>query len=433
MTKSQKLALEISETRQALTELTEAVNGQADGATEEQTNERRSLSEKLTGLETSYREALAAEAEEESRAAGMFGRGGDGETAEIRQLRERVGLSDYLMRASVGLGLDGAAAELNTALGVPLMGRSGSVLVPWAALDLRPSEARAFTDTGDLDGGVMQRPILQRLFGPDILDALGVRVDAVPAGRSEWPLITAGVAPTMKSEGTAADAAVVATFSTETLKPKRLTGRYEFTHEMAAEIPGIEMALRRDLADAVRSRMQYLILNGDEGTNSHEPDGFLTTLAAPADPGAVSTFADYAGAHALAVDGIHAETEGQVSSVIGVASYQHAAGVYQAGSGESGSEALRRRSMMCVASSYIPAPTGAQNIQKGSIFHAAGPNGGGIMRGDSVAAMWPSLEVIRDIYSQASQGVTLTWVALWDAQTAYRAAAYKRIAFRHGA
>ena len=51
MTKSQKFALEISETRQALTELTETVNGQADGATEEQTTERRSLSEKLTGLE----------------------------------------------------------------------------------------------------------------------------------------------------------------------------------------------------------------------------------------------------------------------------------------------------------------------------------------------------------------------------------------------
>ena len=56
-----------------------------------------------------------------------------------------------------------------------------------------------------------------------------------------------------------------------------------------------------------------------------------------------------------------------------------------------------------------------------------------MMRGDSVAAMWPTLEVIRDIYSQASVGVVLTWVALWDAQCAYRTAAYKRIPFRHGA
>ena len=47
-----------------------------------------------------------------------------------------------------------------------------------------------------------------------------------------------------------------------------------------------------------------------------------------------------------------------------------------------------------------------------------------------VAAMWPTLEVIRDIYSKASQGVVLTWVALWDAHTAFRSAAYYRAAFQ---
>ena len=52
------------------------------------------------------------------------------------------------------------------------------------------------------------------------------------------------------------------------------------------------------------------------------------------------------------------------------------------------------------------------------------------MRGDSVAAMWPTLEVIRDIYSQASQGVVLTWVALWDTRVAFRSAAYYRRAFK---
>ena len=65
-----------------------------------------------------------------------------------------------------------------------------------------------------------------------------------------------------------------------------------------------------------------------------------------------------------------------------------------------------------------------------AILHAMGPNGGGIMRGDSVAAVWPTLEVVRDIYSQASQGVTLTWITLWDAYTAFRAAAYKLIAIQ---
>ena len=79
--------------------------------------------------------------------------------------------------------------------------------------------------------------------------------------------------------------------------------------------------------------MSDLILNGDESTNAHEPDGFLTKIAAPTDPSAEATYADYAGVHATAVDGIHASMETEVGSVIGVASYQHAATVYQAGSG----------------------------------------------------------------------------------------------------
>ena len=55
-----------------------------------------------------------------------------------------------------------------------------------------------------------------------------------------------------------------------------------------------------------------------------------------------------------------------------------------------------------------------------------------IVFSDSVAAIWPTLEVIRDIYSQASQGVVLTWITLWDAETAFRASAYRRIAYMLG-
>ena len=150
--------------------------------------------------------------------------------------------------------------------------------IPWAVLagpapEIRQGEngqreTRAFTDTGDYGGGVMQRPILQRLFAPGIMDLLGVRIESVQAGRTEHPLITGGVAPDQAVEGVAAADAVAAVFSTETLKPKRLTGRYEYTHEQAAQVPDIEAALRRDLADAVKSKMSALILSGDEGTNA---------------------------------------------------------------------------------------------------------------------------------------------------------------------
>ena len=425
MLTSHKLQLEQSTLR-------ESINGflGKDEISEEDRDELDRLTKRAQSLEVELRAALTSEGlENETRTFKD-----DGEGRELRGLLGRVSIGEYLAPASAGQGLEGRARELNEALKLPLVGATGATPIPWLALETRENredlERRAFTDSGDYAGGIGQRPILQRLFGPGIMDALGVRIDAVPTGRTEWPLITGGVSPNMKAEGTAADAAVAATFSTETLKGKRLSGQYEFTHEMAAQVVDLEAALRRDLGDAVSAAMNGLIITGDESTNSHEPDGFLRKVSAPADPTAVSVFADYAGSHAVAVDGIHASMESEVSSVIGVKSYQHAASVYQAGSGESGSEALKRRSMMCMASSYIPAP--ASEIQNSNIFHAAGPNGGGAsMRGDSVAAIWPSLEVIRDLYTRASQGVVLTWVTLWDAETAFRSAAYQRIAFRH--
>ena len=57
--------------------------------------------------------------------------------------------------------------------------------------------------------------------------------------------------------------AVKPTFSTVSLKPKRLTGRYVFTVEQAAQVAGIEAALRRDLADAVMAKMSNQVINGD--------------------------------------------------------------------------------------------------------------------------------------------------------------------------
>ena len=178
-------------------------------------------------------------------------------------------------------------------------------------------ERRAFTTTAQYDGGTAARPILQRLFGRDILGALGTRVDSVPAGLTEWPLLTGGVDPAQYAEGTAVADAVAATFATETLKPKRLSGKYEYTHEQAAQVIALEEALRRDLADAVRAKMNSLCLLGNETTNAHEPDGFLTKLAAPADPTAEAAYPDYASLHAQAVDGIHASMETEVSSVVG--------------------------------------------------------------------------------------------------------------------
>ena len=67
-----------------------------------------------------------------------------------------------------------------------------------------------------------------------------------------------------------------------TLKPKRLTAQIEFTHEIAASIPGIEAALRMNLSDALKSKMSDLLINGAAPTNSAPQNvrGFVSRLTA---------------------------------------------------------------------------------------------------------------------------------------------------------
>ena len=433
MTTAQKLALRLSEIRQNLNEL----SGKDGELSDTEQEEMRRLTDDYPKTEERWRAASVAEGAEEVAAAGDDpDNPGDGEGAEVRRLRETVKLTDYLGPAAAGTGIVGAAAEFSAALEVPTVGASGGVAVPWAAL-LTPElsaqraepERRAFTTTTQNDGPERQRPILQRLFGGDVMGALGVRMDTVPAGRSEWPLLTGTVAPAQAMETVAAADATAATFDFANLKPKRLTGKYEYTHEMAASVPDLEQALRRDLADSVKASMTQQIVNGPAPTtqNPQNVQGFLTRLTAADLASVEAAAADYGRLHSLAVDGIHASMETEVMGVIGDETYQHAAGVYIAGSGESGSELLSRRSAGCMASTYIP---DVASTKQSAILHAAGPNGGGIMRGDSVAAVWPTLEIVRDIYTQASVGVVLTWVALWDARTAFRSAAYRHVAIQ---
>lgn len=429
MTHKQKLELEQSEKRQRINELL----GKEE-KTEQELNELQDLTKRMQTLEIETRAAIVAEGEEESRKLGET-QDGDGESAEIRSLFNRVSLNDYLTPASAGTGLDGAAKELNEALQSPVVGATGGVAIPYAVLmERRDSESdletRAATTTTQNDGQETQRPILQRLFGPGVMDYLGVRIDSVPVGRVEWPLISGGTTAAQTKETADGPTAAAATFAYANLKPKRLTGSYEYTVEMQTSVKDLEQALRRDLADVIKSKMTDLIINGAAPTtqNPQHVQGFLTKITAvDFKVGSVADASVFGELHAQGVDGIHAETEMQVKSVMGIATYQRAAGVYIAGSGEAGSELLSRRSGGCYASSYIPAV--ASNKQS-VILHSAGPNGG-TMRGDSVACMWPTLEVIRDHYTKAaSGGVVLTWISLWDAVVAFRSAAYKHLALQ---
>ena len=176
MTAKQRLQLEQLAAKKKLNELLGVDPGDL---TDAQRAEMDTLTKRLEQSDTELRAAILAEGDDEQRA--LAADGGDGESAERRRLLDGVTIADYLSPASTGRGLEGRAAELNAALEVPLAGTGGGVALPWHVL-----ETRAFTETSANDGSNIQRPILQRIFGPGIMDSLGVRMDTVPADRSSW-------------------------------------------------------------------------------------------------------------------------------------------------------------------------------------------------------------------------------------------------------
>ena len=75
--------------------------------------------------------------------------------------------------------------------------------------------------------------------------------------------------------------------------------------------------------------------------------------------------------------------------MIGDETYQHAAGTYITGSGESGAELLRRRSAGCYASTYIPRRVGHETVRDPSRCRAERRRDDeGRLRGPPCGRLW---------------------------------------------
>lgn len=412
MTALQRSALRLSEIRSELNTL-----NALEELTEEQRNQRSALTAEYGEAEDRWRaEYVAAEGvnpEEETRE--------DAETRERNELLAGAEIRHYLEAAAGGAPLPTELRELNAAFGVP---SEGIVTMPFEVLDARIAEDEAehrvdvATTTAELDGATSQRGILYRLFGAGILDFLGVRLDSVPSGMTEWPLLTSGVTPAMTAEGADKDAEK-AEFITQTLKPKRLQARYQYTVEQAAQVRALESALRRDMRDAMRDRQSTEVISGD-GTGANVR-GFFTAYNQGTAAAAVVTRDGYYKLIADGIDGIHAMREGDVRILTSIAGLQKAIELRQPNSDRSVASIVRDESGGFMGTTHIPNGSNTRNnIQEVLTRRGNAP-------GSSVAAIWPGLQLIRDPYTAAAGGkVSITAMILWDFYAGLRTAAYTR-------
>lgn len=348
-----------------------------------------------------------------------------GERAEVRELMRRSSLADYVRAANNRSIIQGAPAELNSAFGIPV---GLTTLMPIHML----LDERAATTTTQLDGPEMQRPILPRLFEGGLAEFLGVRMDSVGHGESEWPLMASGATAATVAEAAKAADPAAATFTTTKLKPKRYTTSLWFTYEMLANIGmGLEPALRMDMRNALMDLQNDALLSGS-GT-APQGTGLETRLARPVLPSSVVSYTDVGGIPAKAVDAIHASHPNQVRVLIGLKTLEKLESEYRQGVGENAFEVLQRRSGGVRVSAKVNPPVtdddqdSHYNGQDVFLYAA-----GGMMRtGDSVCAMWPTVELTRDNVTDAASGtVRLTLSVLMDFYMALREGAYKRLTLK---
>ncbi len=405
MTPLQRLQLEQSEKRQKLNELLAV-----EELTDEQRGEMEALTKRMGQIEVEIRAAIVAEADPEPRQTKD-----DGENKEIREIRSKVSVLDYVDAATEMRAVGGAAAEYNAAM------KMGLDRFP---LDLLAPEERAVTGT---DAQVTQTGWLDRLFASTAATRLGISMRSVPSGVASYPITNTGPSAAQRAKEQAiGDAAW--TVSTTEMRPTRNGVRILFTLEDSARLPGLEDALRRDLGMALTEGVDRAIFLGDSGATGTAADITGLTTAAITET-TIAQAAKIKGPETLAafvnlVDGIHAGSVGDLNVVAAIGAYRlwEQTIVNAAAENQTLAAFLRTAGLSWSSRGEIETATAA-----GDFGAFIGRRRG--IEGAAIAGIWDSGQLIRDPYSGAAKGeVALTLNYLWNFALP-RPASFSRIKF----
>ena len=419
MTNAQKIQLRLSQVR---TRLNEISGLEGESFTAEVRAEAETLQTEYRDLETRHQAAIVGEAEEAGQQERKF-RANDGEGAELRSLSRRVRIGNYVRSAMEGAGVGGAEAEFNEALGLkrphafPLR-----LLAPGA-------EQR---NTTDADGMATQASWLERLFAESAAMAVGITMESVAPGAASFPVM--GKASATPVEGkqrgrTQAAADLSHSVSVTRIEPTRHAARTLFSLEDDYRVPGLESAIRRDLASAVMDSKDRAMFLGDDGANENSADitGLATatgvTAPTPLPVADIAKAPETIEMFLSLVDGIHASRleDLRVVATVG-ANTQWCKTIHSsAASTETIKGFLNSGGVTWMTRGEIEAA-----YATGDWIAFVGMARG--LAGAGVAAIWADGQLIRDPYGSAAKGeVALTLSTFWGFALP-RAANFARLA-----
>lgn len=410
MTNRQRLELEQSEKR-------EKINGLLgkEKMTDEERGELVELTKRMQELEPELRAAIVVEDNAETRA--RLEHGEDAEARELKEIRSRVKVGQYVASAIANRSVGGAEGEFNQAL--KFDGNKFPLQL------LAPPEERALTDA---DTTTMPRRWLDRVFTDTAAMYIGITMESVPTGAASFPVTATGASPTQRGRTQAAGADAW-TVSVLELKPTRNSARLVYSIEDSARIPELESALVRDLRMAMTDAVDDAVFLGDDSANENAGDitglqtatgvteSTITQALKVAAKGTLDAFTDM-------VDGLYAYELEDLNCVMSVGAWRLWKDEIFTAAADSTTigEFLKRAGLTYRARNGFGNTTAADSFGA-YLGKKRGINGAG------VAAIWDAGELIVDRYSSSAQGeVNLTLHYLW-AFGLPRAANFGRVKF----
>lgn len=376
-----QLEIRASEIRSRMVEL----GGSADALNDAQRGELDKLTGELQDVEVRRRAAIAVEPEPVEVAVEVED---TGEGREVRTLRQRCRIGEWIAAAIDGRAVTGAEAEYSAAHEV------SSNTMPLAFLD-GPRE-RAVS-AGPTAGTQKQtRETIPYVFERSAAAALGIQMPMVQPGQSAWPAITTAPPAGYKAAGSAADS-TAAVYTVTNRTPKRLTGAFQVRQEDVAMFSRLETDLRATLSDAMSDAMDDWVFSNSSNdlfTTATDVSADGTTIAF--DTG-IKTFSDM-------VDGKHAYGLGDIRAVVGSDTFGKFAATFQTNGELSLWDYLGGKLGSIRVSDRVPAK--ASNAQKGIAVLGAG---GSAIR----VPIWRAIRFIRDEYTDSTKAmVTVTAMSL---------------------
>lgn len=410
MTPRQKIELAQSKRRQRLQELLKVEQRSDDEAAEMAT-----VSAEIEAGEVELRAAILADPEPEPQT--------DPDPDPDRvELRNAAQVGHYIGSLLNRVNLTGAAAELNSELGLEGNRIPMEVIEPTA-----PVEQRAATPAPAAGTGQNLRPIAPFVFAASVAPMLGIEMPSVSAGGYGVPVITGSLSADAKRKGDAI-AATAGGLTIHSLTPKRVSARLEWRREdeLLTGAPDWEAAWRRNLQGALSDELdKYLLRDSDQAANPEEPDGLIGGLTAPAAAGAVVTYTSAIETFAALIDGLWGRALSEIRAIVNASVMAKLEALLQVPvtTGANGEMAVAKylRDAMAGLVSHHRMPDSAANVATGVAFRA----GDGLVErpATAVCANWGYIE-ITDPYSNsaAAQTNVTAHAFVSDVQVVYPAA-----------